>query len=359
MYTDLSQFNAITINNLQPIMTNRVTLSFWTQISNIQGMSNSIINLSVKQFLVVSLGAFGTTGIQVFCTPNQKYLPFSDNQTSNTGLNVSNLGPAASRVSNQIPFAANSASSYGYDGRWFHTRCAISYDQNSMYLNNYSWGQDQLVSQTISTERLYNSPSNVDSDNHFKYFFRSGEMSTFQISNNNNISVPIYLRNIYIFREYIPVGIKLEHFSLKDIITHSDLWPELLFSLQFDDLTNSGSSYSVNYQSYTLGSAPSSVSLILYPTGTPDLSSPKNFKLLPQITTGNQQFTTISLELPTSSISCNPTAKTQFCFDSDKAMVCKANNWLGNIKLIFRFFGIYMRSLMSFNLYDVSRDFCI
>jgi hypothetical protein len=301
-----------------------VTLSFWTFIPNLAGFqgTSNVINFSVKDFLVLSLYGNSATTVGLYCTVYQKLKKTVELQTTLVNLQSLMTADPNNNIGQTIPASPHTATSL--DGKWFFSQCAMSFDHQLFYLNNVVDAIDKFQSKTLNPEVLYTSPSSVSNDTYFRSVYRTGETLTLKILNARNIGTKIFIKNLYLFREYIPKELKHLHFNIHKIVTSAADWPELLYYLGFDSFTFGGS-YTITSYSCVLPTALTSITTTLTPTGTPDLDAPNNFKRLDLISTKNKYYSTADL-VTQSSITVGGN---QFMnFDNSKALTCNTNFWL-------------------------------
>jgi hypothetical protein len=195
-YTDLSQFGNLAITNIEPPQTNRLTLGVWVNVASISKMSsstNNIINISVSQYLVMTLHSSSSSNIDVYCTVNFKIYNTLDTATTLSSLN--NL-----ISTNNIQTSKSTASNVS--NRWFYARCAMSFDHALTYsMNKIDDNAPTVVSNSLNKENLY---SGLTNDIYFRTYYRVGDTLTLKVNNANLVGSSVFLKNLYLFREFIP-----------------------------------------------------------------------------------------------------------------------------------------------------------
>ena len=195
-YTDISQFNTFTVINVEPPQSNRMTMGFWVYVSSISTMnssSNNVIHISVSGYFVITLNAPSSSSIDVYCSVGFKVYNSIDTFTS-----LSSFQSYLS--SNNIQYTKATASNVGQ--RWFYTRCAMSFDHGLTYTMTKTDGNAPTVQSTsLNLETLY--PATLN-DVYFRTNYRSGDTLTLSIKFGSNVGTPVFLKNLYIFREFIP-----------------------------------------------------------------------------------------------------------------------------------------------------------
>ncbi|MGN1033675.1 MAG: hypothetical protein ACI4PU_09395, partial [Intestinibacter sp.] len=72
-----------------------------------------------------------------------------------------------------------------------------------------------------------------------KKFYKPDQYVDFILENFSGVSTNIYLRNINIYREYMPQNIITKYFNMHKLTLHSD-FPQLLYSIPFDEVIPQG-----------------------------------------------------------------------------------------------------------------------
>lgn len=262
------------------------------------------------------------TTVGLYCTVYQKLKKTVELQTTLVNLQSQITADPNNSITSTIPAAPQTATSL--DGKWFFTQCAMSFDHQLFYLNNVIDGLERFQSKTLNPEVLFTSPSNVSNDTYFRTVYRTGETLTLKILNARNIGTKIFIKNLYLFREYIPKELKHLHFNTHKIVTSAAEWPELLYYMGFDTFTFGGS-FTLTSYSCVLPTALTSITTTLTPTGTPNLDAPNNFKRLDLISVKNKFYSSSDLNtLGNITVGGN-----QFMnFDNSKALTCNSNYWL-------------------------------
>ena len=211
------------------------------------------------------------------------------------------------------------------NGRWFFTQCAMGFEDASFFLNINVNGQDNYQSKALPYETLYSLPTPiVSNNNYFRQTYRSGDSMTVTIKNAATFGTQFFMKNLYVFREFIPFGLKFQHFSIQDIVSASPDWPELLYVIPFQTFTYGGT-YTVTSTSYILPGGVNTITVSMIPVSTPNLYPPINFRTLNLITTANTQYTTADLE---NTVALAASGNQKVVFADNKALTCNTNYWM-------------------------------
>ena len=207
----------------------------------------------------------------------------------------------------------------------------MGFEQAAYFLASTVNGLDQTSPQTLQQESLYVT-NTIKSDKHFKRVYRSGDYLNLNILGSASVGNPYFLKDLYVFSEYIDYGIKLQYFDIHNtaIVSSSGDWPELLFALSFQSFSYGGGSYSVkaiSYNNVAVTSTTVTYTLVPISANSVSLFPPANFKRLDLITTKNLYYSTYDL-VTTASLTCTSGNNQLICFDNNKAMTCEPSYWL-------------------------------
>jgi hypothetical protein len=199
---------------------------------------------------------------------------------------------------------------------------------------------------------------------HIKKFYKQNEMTYLQFDNFTNMSdTYIYLRNLNIYREYMPQNIITKYFNMHEFQYHN-MFPQLLFSMPLDDVTEKSNDISVFYfKTYNYGYRNSlgkindkvkieSNNLLTLSTLIEDLRPPRTFQRL-NLNSINYQAKDCDYK-DRIDITCSSIKNMSYCFDDDSPFVCKKNTEDPNLPYYLDIFDLtcnqycrkgYMRAL--------------
>ena len=125
------------------------------------------------------------------------------------------------------------------ESKWIYVRFAYNLDSSKQYLND-------LPESNLKVAQIYTEQTGMPF--HMKKFYGSKTMTYLYFQNfyhplndsvyedvNNTLTITIYLRNLNIFREYIPQNIITKYYNLHLIKKPLD-FPQLMFSLPFANI---------------------------------------------------------------------------------------------------------------------------
>ena len=323
----------------------RVTMDFWVWISDTSVLSDAEINLNIvyKDFIALTLRCF-PEGLRVFATPIEwlyEY-PTYDPDFKYDSYYDDNIEPY--KRYDIYKFLKEIVGSYGKvtkedliknaTSNWVYIRYAFNLDSSKHYLNN-------LPESNLQVAQIYTEQSGMPF--HMKKFYELDTMTYLYFHNfyfplkdeqyENNLNATIYLRNLNIFREYIPQNIITKYYNLH-VIDDPTKFPQILASFPFSNIIYEDSDrYKMKGYNYyvrrTDGKVESNLRQVTeyYLTIDPDkkistLRPPRNFWRLNFLEL-NKQPETCDFESMTN-IKCD--SPSEYCFDENKAFICEKNN---------------------------------
>ena len=174
-----------------------LAMNFWVFVSSINSFnsaSSNIVHFALTNYFVMTLNAPSTSSIDVYCSFGYKLY---------SGISNINTLSAFKTYLSSNNMQYNKVNQTGVNSRWFYTRCASSYDNGLTYLMTRTDGNTPTIqNSSLNREQLYTSVSN---DSFFRMNYRSGDTITLNILYGSGASSsPLFIKNFYIFREYIP-----------------------------------------------------------------------------------------------------------------------------------------------------------
>ena len=197
-YLNLRYYNDATVQ-VPPAIHYRVTIEFWTFIHNPLIIGNNVANLVYNDFITVSLSTSANTNdVDVFCTPLQFIYQLTGVKTL-TGagsLNTSNINTTPSPAKDFFVFVTQTA----VKDTWFYTRCAFSIELGKMFINTNA-EVNLPIPQQFATQINYNT--------YIKKFYAATDTVGFTLrgwGGAGGLTVDNYIRNINVYKEYIPAN---------------------------------------------------------------------------------------------------------------------------------------------------------
>ena len=266
-YVDLNEFEDFKIENIvPPPRNNRLTISFWMFVSSFpESETTAFLNNTFSDLINIEF-VFSTNKLIINCV-NQKVDSAIDTNTLNT---------------------------------WFFVKCALSYDNTNL-------GQKKLYIKTINgvkdgviIDPSYTSDTMNCGHEHKKYFepddYITLSFLNFSQLKNEAAVCNIYMKQLVLFREFLPDPYDNKYFNMEKLITgNTNELPEILFIIPFDELMKVNNLYKIKSYSYQGNVEVNNITLSPKETGTSfTLYPPKRFKRL-YLLDKNKKYTTREL----------------------------------------------------------------
>ena len=298
-YVDISMFgteaNDVTqfsVNGIPPSRTNRLTIGLWIFFSKDFPTPTHKMNIKVADYLTMTF----TSGTPLSLSCDYSYIG-------------AGLGP--------LPGLEK--------GRWIYVKCGYTLDPKENAKHFIEISSDGITNSDENAVNRNDNDNDISKRNDFfRKFYREGD--TISITFDNiPVRSNIYIRNLYLFREYVPSNyFDIKYYAIEKFIYSTNDIPELLFALPFDNLVKEGYSYKTNAFSYE--TAQKTYSVELAPVDDIDLTPPKIFKRLNLLEQPNVKYSSNDLYEKTALTS--QAANYLYLFDDEKPFECKRGYFL-------------------------------
>ena len=354
-YIDITK---VKINEAKPIEVPpaihwRVTMDFWIWISDLKPLVRSKTNLNIvyKDFMAFTLKG-SQDGLKIFATPLEwlyEY-PTCDEQKETLEKYYYKNYVLKYREEDTVTFLKKIVGSYGKvtmedliknaTSNWVYIRFAYNLDSSKEYLND-------LPESNLRVAQIYTEQTGMPF--HMKKFYGINNMTYLYFNNiyqplsdaekEKKTNFTIYLRNLNIFREYIPQNIITKYFNLH-LIKKPSIFPQLMVSFPFSGIKRDKSkakyTYTMKGYNYYLREEKTGVvkddvaespniteyNLIL-DEDVQTLRPPRNFWRLNLLNLTNKQPETCDFD---NYIDIKCDTPSDICFENDKPFVCKDGN---------------------------------
>ena len=249
-YIDITKIKINGNNKIEvpPAIHWRVTIDFWIWISDTSVLSDSEINMNIvyKDFMAFTLRCF-PEGLRIYATPIEwlyEY-PTMEGYVKYSKFYNNTIGPWVR--GNIVNFLRNKVGSYdevtiqdlvrNATSNWVYIRYGFNLDSSKHYLND-------LPESNLRVAQIYTTQTKMPF--HLKKFYGQNKTTYLYFDNfyhplteeqeKDNKNITIYLRNLNIFREYIPQNIITKYYNLYSIDSPLK-FPQLLACLPFSNLT--------------------------------------------------------------------------------------------------------------------------
>ncbi len=217
----LNQVQDIKIPDVSPSYSGRYTMEFWTMVTDITKLNRGYhiiwknhVSVSIIQEFTDMTNTANNNKMNMFCWPQDFKLnaEVSADIQSTYGADIVNL-TNNSRVLNYEKKQRTTS----INNTWVYIRCAVNTGEKVFYtiFEDVTPGTPTelaLKADTLFTLNTSGTKTVNSNDYPFRYFFQNNEKTFLQImgmSLNNNVD--IYLRNIYLFTEYLPTVMDFRH----------------------------------------------------------------------------------------------------------------------------------------------------
>ena len=171
-------------------------------------VSGNIMHISVSDFIVFSFYATAANIISR-CMVHQKSNPDAETNATAT-LHNAYFTTSPPAIRSQISTTNTFPNT---DGTWFYMRCGMSLDSDKYFIYGQKQGTTYpgvITESTIPKETLFNSES-ISVVDHFKRIYRKSDTMKVKILNASTLGSPVYMKNLYIFQEYIRENIQFQY----------------------------------------------------------------------------------------------------------------------------------------------------
>ena len=337
-YVDFTKFeiqftNDTQIGQVPPAIHWKVTMDLWFYINYPLNIKKHL-DVIYTDFMTISFDKTNQEdALDIFCIPIEWLYNFtlSDNYSLSASEYINDI-LGAFHLKDNVKNAAN---------KWLYIRCAFDIYTSKMYLN-------EMPEQSLKIPQLYTISAKEQNNFpfHMKKFYEYDDFLRLKFKNFLNVTniqeTFIYLRNLNLFKEYIPQHIQTKYWTFPDLLILNKYFPQLLFSIPFKAKYVSRGNYTFSTYNYyprrengevsddyfisekntlKLVSSFSTIESIFQ-----NLHPPRNFQrlnFLPYTTDKTQEYSTCDLE-NTVDIPCNKEGS-KFCFDNDKPFLCLTN----------------------------------
>ena len=254
-YIDITKvkFNDQKRIEVPPAIHWRVTMDFWIWISDTSVLSDSNVNLNIvyKDFIAFTLRCV-PDGLNIYATPIEWLYEYptsdEDEETQNKYYYKTYVKPNKDtdikkflkEVVGSLDEVTMNDKIKDATSNWVYVRYAFNLDSSKHYLND-------LPESNLKVPQIYYGQTGMPF--HMKKFYDLKNMTYLYFNNfyhpwtdaqaEDKKNLTIFLRNLNIFREYIPQNIITKYYNLHKI-DGPEKFPQLLVSFPFSGLSLSG-----------------------------------------------------------------------------------------------------------------------
>ena len=282
-YIDITNFQSFNIYNIDYPDTNRLTVSLWFYLSSLCDEDGN--KKDGKEHITFLISNYFNFSLIYSVKDLRQDLIISilveDEIIKNIAIN-----------DNEFP---------QYFDNWIYIKFGISYDHNEEELTyfTYIYPEENVLSEP-SENKYYNIYLNLSIDNtltnissgyFYKHYYRTGDYENFKFEHlQSSNDMKIYLRELLIFKEYLPNPYDIKDFQLEKFITSTSELPELLISIPFDNLLKNSLGYYITIYSFKSTKREINIQLTLNNNKKIDFAPPRTFKRLNLLTEPNVKY---------------------------------------------------------------------
>ena len=333
-FLDLSKMNDFTFKDLPSGYSGNYALAFWVFFEQADLYKNDGLHISWSRHLEITIQV--DDFLKGYCLPQGYYTDYESNDPTfltryNDALNKADLRLLPEGLSE--------------DGNWIWVICSVSYYKRNFYMmGNYGNTNEQNIIPEVlipgtggaGTETRTSYPmrfylSDLNNNNMYK-----SKLSVTNINPNKKL----YLREILLFRNYIPTWYaeKIKYMNMKDL-SNNEL-PALAFVANFADFDLDTKKlkyyiYERGYGATTYEKVESSLLLTVRNAGsTFELSANFNFQSLCDLSANNPNKYDPENKICVTINNCNlQDLKALYCMDEYVPIACQAGSLITQVEL--------------------------
>ena len=308
--------NDIIIDDIDVAFSHNYGIAFWILMENHTDITHSI-DITWQYHMQISLKYEDDSVFRTYCFP-QNYKPYS-NIIEKDDTEMEPADKASNVMNNVIKEYRNDLG-----GEWTWIQCSLSYNNRYFYLNDE---KKSLISETLYS---YNG-AEIKNDEPLGYFFNSLETTKSKLTIHlNNYSSKVYLRCLYLFKDYLPYNYNFKYMDMYQI--DKEEFPPLTFAMNFAEFESKPTDNIIEFKYKKYSSLenlmlPGSIPVEFNNSPIKELSA--NFIFLPLCKpTENEKYnpdTNLCEEIE----NCDKTAlNCLYCMGENKPLVCKTNYYI-------------------------------
>ena len=230
---DSEEEDYIVIYNVPPAIHFRFTLDFWIYFDDLSILNNAHVEIIYRDFMTIALTRENNI-LYAYCIPLEWIYEFS--YEINKEFYKENLLNFINSIN--APYSKYELNNKNESRIWIYVKCAYNYDTSNLYINDE-------IEKIIPITQIYKLNNKMQNNIPFemKKFYGPEDTTSIILQGfyylDINLPSYIYLRNINIYREYMPQTIELKYFNYYKF--NYDEFPQLLYSIPLDDVYESSS----------------------------------------------------------------------------------------------------------------------
>jgi len=211
----LNEVQDVKIDQISPSFNGRYTFEFWYMVDDITKLTKGfhIIWRNLASVTIIQ-DSTNTSFLNMFCWPQDFKLNVE------TGTDIQSVYGAdifTMLNNNKVLNYEKKVRSSSINNTWTYVRCAVNTGDKVYYskLEDVTVGtptEVELKSDVLFSVSGINSKTTTSNDYPFRYYFQNGEKTYIQLAGMSlNTGCTIYVRNIWLFTEYLPIKMDFRH----------------------------------------------------------------------------------------------------------------------------------------------------
>lgn len=208
----LNEVEDVKIDNIAPSFNGRYTIEFWFIVENISKLSKGF-HIIWRNLASVTL--MQESSLSMFCWPQDFKL------NSEIGSDISTIYGSGdlNRMlgENRVINYEKKQRAKDINNTWMYVRCAVNNGDRVFYSRLEDNTAEKIKEVEIKPDVMYtvdvnNFKNTVTNDYPFRYYFQNGEKTYLMLAGmSKNVDCTIYVRNIWLFSEYLPITMDFRH----------------------------------------------------------------------------------------------------------------------------------------------------
>ena len=301
----------------------RITLEFWMFIHDPTYLTNKDLRLSLSSFIIKDFLTFSFhraeddfNSTKLIITPFEYFFPFKKDYTTIEDFygTYKKLFPSLQYL--QVDFL-------NVTSKWVYVKAGLSYTHNKMFINEEEMDLDYIP--------IYDKDENTKYNAMMRKFYRRYDKTYLRIQGFEYINTDVYIRNFNLYSDYMFNRINSPNYFNMHEITNSLVYPQLMLSIPFTNITVDPTKMFVKFQMYDYSNQYTDVSK------NPDqvlisevkmklirdyLAPSKNFFRLNFLHFKNFEYINTDLFAQTLAIECSDEGQV-YCFEDLQPYICR------------------------------------
>ena len=300
----------------------RITFEFWMYIHDPTYLTNKDLRPSLSSFIIKDFFTFSFhrveedfKSITLILTPFEYFFPFKKDYTTTDHFykTYKDLFPSLQYLQFNL---------YNVTSKWVYVKGGISYTHKKIFISEDEKDLDYIP--------IYAKDENTKYDFMMRKFYRRYETTYLRIQGFEYINTDVYVRNLNIYSDYMYNKINSPNYFNLHEITNTLVYPQLLVSIPFTNITVDPNKMFVRYEIYDYSGQYTDVSKnpnevlineVKMKLIRDYLAPSKNFYRLNFLHFKNAEFINSDLYSQTLPIDCSDEGQV-YCFENLQPYIC-------------------------------------